>query len=160
MADRKRDDDRVTHIANLEVACDSLHSDSILERHNEPRDETGLLRVFSLVPRNAETPKFIARIDDGSSGRRREPDLDIDINEVSEVIRRDFNAGRNGYAGHHTDRSPSRAERIFDVEVTLPDVIVFKGAVSFNVTWSVHAHVESQASVSVQTRVIRGGSTE
>src|SRR5436190_6120495 len=101
-----------------------------------PRGDTGRLNVFSLVPETAGKPSFHSRVDDGSSGKRREPELDIDIEGVSNRIARDFKACRNGYIGHHNDRSPSPDHRIFDVEIATPAGKVFEGTVAFNATFS------------------------
>jgi hypothetical protein len=52
--------------------------------------ETGLLRVFSLIPNTASKPRFAARVNDGSPGKRRPPELDVDIKNVTKAIEGDF----------------------------------------------------------------------
>jgi hypothetical protein len=106
-------------------------------------------RSFSLVPNDVSLPRFRARIDDGNPGRRRDPELDIDIAGVSDKIKRDFNAKRNDYAGHHNDRSPSREQRVFEVKIVVPAGVVFDGDVSF----SAHFPVLLEASVSSTVRI-------
>jgi hypothetical protein len=105
MADKNQStgDGQARSLSNLRVTYSHLDSDYEVQTHDLTRGETGLLRVFSLVPKMAGKPSFEARVDDGSSGKRRDPELDIGIEGVSAVISSDFKAGRNGYIGHHTD---------------------------------------------------------
>jgi hypothetical protein len=115
----------------VKVTERDLHPDYKIEQHNPIRGGTGHLPVFSLVPNEAKNPTFTARIDDGVRGRRRMPDLDIDIEGVNAKIERDFKANRNGYSGHHSDRSPNQTERMFEVEIVTPSGTIFRGEVSF-----------------------------
>ena len=103
-------------------------------------------------------PSFHARVDDGSSTKTKDIELDIDIREVSTAADRDFKAGRNGYSGHHNDRSPTPEERIFDVDIATPAGKVFEGQVSFNATFSQAVHASVSTTVGVETKVIRAGS--
>ena len=114
-----------------------------------------MLSVFSLIPKTAGRPRFEARVDDGSPGKRREPELDIDIKGVTAAIERDFKANRNGYVGHHTNRSPNPNQRIFDVKIAIPADSLFEGEVSFNVTFSVGVRISTAASVTVDATVIK-----
>jgi hypothetical protein len=66
----------------------------------------------------------------------------------------DFKAGRNGYRGHHADRSPSPTERIFDVEIALPNFVVFDGEISFNVAFSVEATFSANSTVTADAIVM------
>ena len=62
--------------------------------------------MFSLVSKIDGKPWFELRVDDGSPGKRRKPDLDIDIKGVTRDIERAFRSKKiNGYIGHHTDKS-------------------------------------------------------
>ena len=109
MADKNQltGDGQARSLSNLKVTHFHLDSDYEVQTHDLTRGETGLLRVVSLIPKTAGKPSFDARVDDGSSGKRRDPELDIDIKGVSDAIAKDFKAGRNGYVGHHTNRSPT-----------------------------------------------------
>jgi hypothetical protein len=154
---QRRDDGQAVSLSNLRVAPRYLDSDYEISVHDLMRGQTGLLRVFSLMPKGAGKPRFHARVDDGSTGKRREPDLDIDITEVSDAIVKDFKAGRNGYIGHHTDRSPNRNHRIFDVEIAIPNGKVFEGEVSFNATFSIGLVIQVGSSVAADATVKRAG---
>jgi hypothetical protein len=145
-----------SHLSNLKITTEFLDPDYDIVVEDLTRSETRLLKVFSLLPKRPENASFHARIDDGSPDKRKEPDLDIDIRGVSSTIIRDFKADRNGYSGHHNDRSTSRTERIFEVEITTPGGRVFKGTVFFNGTFSVAINITSVASVAVDAwRLIR-----
>jgi len=61
------------------------------------------------------------------------PDLDMDIGRVSADVARDFKANRNGYSGHHTDRSHDLTERAFEVKIAVPSGTTFEGKVSMKV---------------------------
>jgi hypothetical protein len=137
IAARARGDGQARSLTNLQITLCHLDPGYHVIRHDLTRGETGLLRVFSLVPNTAGKPRFDARVDDGNPWKRRPPDLDIDIKGVSRAIEGDFKSNRNGYIGHHTDRSPNANQRIFDVEIATPGGTVFLGDVSFNVTFGV-----------------------
>lgn len=134
MADRDQPtgDGQARSLSNLEVTHSQLDSDYDVRMHDLARGETGLLRVFSLVPKTGGKPSFEARVDDGSSEKRRDPELDFDIKGVSAAIESDFKAERNGYFGHHTNKRSTPDLRIFDVEIATPAGKVFEGTVSFN----------------------------
>jgi hypothetical protein len=108
-----------------------------------------------LFPKIAGKPSFHARVDDGSQEKRKEPELDIDIDGVSDAVERDFKAHRSGYAGHHNKRSSNPDERIFDVEIALPTGKVFEGEVFFNVTFSVGQTMTLNSRVTVDATVQR-----
>jgi hypothetical protein len=63
--------------------------------------------------------------------------LDIDIKGVPSGVESAFKGNRNGYIGHHTDRSPNLEQRIYEVEIATPTGTVFDGNVSFNATFSI-----------------------
>ena len=155
IAERTKGDGQASSLTNLQITAQHSDPDYELLKHDLTRSETGLLRVFSLIPKTAGKPSFAARVDDGSPGRRRPPELDIDIKDVTKAIERDFKADRNGYFGHHTDRSPNQNQRIFDVEIGTPAGKVFAGEVSFNVAFSVAISVSASSTVSVSATVNR-----
>jgi hypothetical protein len=132
-------------------------ANKLFAKHGLVRGETGLLEVFSLVPNDVSLPRFRARIDDGNPGRRRDKELDIDIAGVSDKIKRDFNAKRNDYAGHHNDRSPSREQRVFEVKIVMPVGVVFDGDVSFSAHLTVLLEAGASSTVGIETNVIRAG---
>jgi hypothetical protein len=151
----KQGDGQASSLSNLQITAQHLDPDYQLLKHDLTRGETGLLRVFSLIPKTAGKPSFAARVDDGSSEKRRSPELDIDIKDVTKAIERDFKADRNGYFGHHTDRSPNQNQRIFDVEIGTPTGKVFAGEVSFNVAFSVAVSFSQGSAVSASATVNR-----
>jgi hypothetical protein len=157
MADKKlpTGDGQTRSIANLVVETTYLDGDYEFHCHGLVRGETGLLRVFSLVPKHRELPSFEARVDDGSSGKRREIDLDIDIKGVTEVVRRDFRAERNGYLGHHTDRSPTPNVRSFEVTILIPGRCVFEGTATFTANFQFDLSEAAEARDSYDVEVIR-----
>jgi hypothetical protein len=149
--------DGASTLSNLRVITRCLDPAYDIEVHDLTRGDTGLLKVFSLTPKNQQQPHFMARIDDGNPGRRRDPELDIDIGGVSSKIKRDFNAKRNSYAGHRTDRSPNPEQRIFEVEIVVPSGIVFDGDVSFSAHFTMLLEAGLSSTVGVKTNVIRAG---
>ncbi len=158
MADKKwtRGRGEAANLSNLKITTRFLDSNYELRNENLTRGETRLLKVFSLIPKQSVgKPAFQARIDDGNSTKRKEPELDIDISGVSESIVRDFRAGRNGYLGHHSSKTLNANERIFDVEIATPNGKVFEGDVFFNVTFSVGLTMSVNSGVTVDATVNR-----
>ena len=142
-------------LSNLKITAHYIDSGYEILKEDLTRSETRLLKVFSLIPKIRGRPSFHARVDDGSSGKRKEPELDIDIGGVSDAVKRDFKADRNGYAGHHNKRSSNPDERIFDVEIALPTGKVFEGEVFFNATFSVGLTMAATSSMTVNATVQR-----
>jgi len=157
IADRAQGDGQARTLRNLEIKTRHLDSDYqvVMVTDDLIRGETGRLSVFSLVPKTTGKPSFQARVDDGSPGNRRQPELDIDIEGVSAAIKRDFKANRNGYIGHHTNRSPNPDQRIYEVEIATPTGKVFDGDVSFNATFSVGVAAVCTATATVDATVVR-----
>jgi len=149
------------HLSNLKISAEFLDAEYEIHSEDLVRGDTRLLKVFSLIPKVPAKPSFHARVDDGSSAKRKDPELDIDITGVTRATARDFKACRNGYCGHHNDRSPTPDERIFDVTISTPTGKVFEGQVSFNVTFSQALPTISVSSTAcVETKVIRAGSNK
>lgn len=144
-----------SHLSNLNIETEFLCADYRIENENLTRGETRHLKVFSLVPRASGKPSFHARVDDGSSMNPKDPELDIDIKGVSADAVNDFKSNRNGYLGHHSDRSPNANERLFEVHIAVPTDDVFKGKVSFNAAFSVSCSIGIQATVTAEATVIR-----
>ena len=74
IAERNRPDGRVMQLSNLNIAKHHLDAEYSIRKHNLARSETGLLRVFDLVPNNPGDASFHARW--GYSGHHtdRSPD--------------------------------------------------------------------------------------
>jgi len=69
MADKNwpRGRGETSNLSNLKIQEHHLDSDYEIVNENLARGETGLLKVFSLVPRQGTgKPRFEARIDDGT----------------------------------------------------------------------------------------------
>jgi hypothetical protein len=146
-----------SQLSNLRITTPYLNPDYEIVKEDLVRGETRLLKVFSLLPRTAGKPSFHARVDDGSPGKVKEPELDIDIEGVSDAIAGDFRAGRNGYVGHRNKRSSTSTERIFDVQIALPAERVFEGEVFFNVAFSVGLSMSATSSVTANATIRRAG---
>jgi hypothetical protein len=152
--------DGAASLNNLKVTKRYLHPDYDIQVQDLVRGSTGWLRIFSLTPKIPGLPSFHARVDDGSVRKTKDPELDIDIDDVSDAVKRDFKAGRNGYMGHHTRRQSNPNERIFDVEITMRNERVFEGEVFFNVNFSMTAEMKSSTQVQVDAQVIRAPAPE
>jgi len=155
IVDRAPGDGQARTLSNLQITTRYLNPDYEIISHHLVRGETGLLRVFSLFSRDPGKPGFEARVDDGSPGRRRNPDLDFDITGASEAVQKDFKANRNGYVGHHSSRNPKPDQRIFHVQIGTPAGIVFDGDVSFNVAFSVSVTTAVNSTMTINANVIR-----
>jgi hypothetical protein len=155
IVDRTQGDGQARTLSNLNINTRYLDPGYDIVRQDLVRGETGLLKVFSLLPRNPAQPSFEARVDDGSPGRRRDPELDFDIKGVSEVVQNDFKPSRNQYVGHHTSKSPNPNQRIFDVQIATPLGKVFDGEVSFNVAFSVSMAMTVTSNMICHAIVIR-----
>jgi hypothetical protein len=155
IADRAQGDGQARILSNLQITTRHLDADYHVVTYDLTRGETGLLSVLSLIPNTTGKPSFKARVDDGSPGNRRQPELDIDIEGVSAAIERDFKANRNGYIGHHTNRSRNPDQRIYEVEIATPTGKVFDGDVSFNVTFSQGAIIPITSTLTADPNVIR-----
>jgi hypothetical protein len=169
-------DGKVISISCLKIITRYLDSDYELREPNDlTRGKTERLKVFSLVSKIDGKPWFESRVDDGSPGKRRKPDLDIDIKGVTRDIERAFRSKKiNGYIGHHTDKSEDPINRSFDVKIGIPAdssrtpklrtcnvgkgisaAILFDGQVSFKVTFSVGAHIQGEIKVMADATVIK-----
>jgi hypothetical protein len=155
MAERKQSPDGAYSLTNLRITTRYLDPHYEIEIHDLTRGETQLLKVFSLKRKDAQAPSFHARVDDGNPGRRKLPELDIDIQGVTPAIAKDFKAKRNGYAGHHTDRSPNQQDRIFEVKISVPSGTVFEGNVFFNAHFKMALQTTTYSTVGVTMTVNR-----
>jgi hypothetical protein len=155
IADRAQGDGQARILSNLQITKRHLDPDYHVVTYDLTRGETGLLLIFSLVPRTTGKPSFKARVDDGSPGKRRELELDIDIEGVSTVIERDFKGNRNGYIGHHTNKSRNPDQRIYEIKIGTPTGLVFDGDVSFNAMFSVGVTMSLASRATTDATLIR-----
>jgi hypothetical protein len=155
IVDRAQGDGQARTLSNLQIATHYLDPGYKIIPRQLVRGDTGLLRVFSLLPHSPGKPGFEARVDDGSPGRRRSPDLDFDMTGATETAHNDFKAHRNGYVGHHSTRSSNHNHRIFHVQIGTPAGMVFDGNVSFNVTFSVSVTTTVNSTVTANAYMIR-----
>lgn len=144
-----------SYLTNLKITTHHLDPDYEILKQDLIRGDTRHLKVFSLISKTPGKPSFHARVDDGSPNKPKEPELDIDIDGVSKAVASDFKANRNGYLGHHSMRSPNPDERIFDIEIAIPDQRVFKGEVFFNVAFSMSSSMTLESKATVEMEVIR-----
>ena len=95
-------------LSNLKIITLQIDPNYDLIEHNLKREDNRLLKVFSLLSKSTGQPNYLARVDDGSPAKPKDPELDLDIAEVDEKVRKDFKRKkpRLGYSGHHSDRSP------------------------------------------------------
>ena len=95
MASKTPKPDGATSLCNLKVTPRHMHPDYEIQVHDLKRGETGLLKVFSLRPTNAQLPSFSARIDVAIliGGRRQNPDIDFE--GVSNATYRHFKNNLN-----------------------------------------------------------------
>lgn len=82
------------------------------------------LIIASLKPRDKTLPGFSLRWD--PHGKH----LDVDIEEVSQEVKRLFDKGKQEYVGH---RPKMVAENLFNVKISTPTQDVFMGKISFKI---------------------------
>jgi hypothetical protein len=144
---------RVSHISNLEVSPTVIHPDYKSEPCDGILSETGKLEILKLVPKSGDGPYFIARWD------QRTERVDIDMHGASRSAIRKFKNEREGYSGHHTRRTADPDKRVFDIQVQMPPLgTIFDGTVSFSNHYKMSVEVGSYSMVTVEPRLIRGGS--
>ena len=111
-----------------EVKVNIDYIDARYELFIYPRNKitpTGLLTVGELKTKDKPLPEFLFRWDE------KDDNLDVDINNVSRDKKRKFEHGQGGYGGHHPKRIPDEKNKIFGVDIKIPDFQVFKGKISF-----------------------------
>jgi hypothetical protein len=118
--------DKVSHVSNIEVNSTRIDPSYVVQRCTGSLSETGNLEIFRVVSNSKSDPLFVARWD------QKPEELDIDIRCVSITVARDFKNKRNGYAGHHTNRSTDPSKRLFEVKIAIPHRLIFEGRVSFS----------------------------
>jgi hypothetical protein len=143
---------RVSHISNLEVNPTVIHPDYKSEPCDGILSETGKLEILKIVPNSGDGPSFVARWDQGPQ------QFDIDMHGASPSAVRKFKSNKDGYSGHHTSRTADPDKRIFDIKIQTPAGMIFDGTVTFSNHYKMPVEVGSYGTVTVEPRLIRGGS--
>jgi hypothetical protein len=140
---------RVSKISNLVVTPRYVNPDYKYEICDGFLTDTGKLEILTLIAKSGGGPYFIARWD------YRPEHLDIDMHNASRSAIRKFKNNKDGYGGHHTNRTTDPNKRIFDVTIELPNSVIFDGEVSFSNTYEVKVSVHAEGKVSIDAQVIR-----
>jgi hypothetical protein len=147
--------DRVSRISNLAVTVKHLDPEYEARPCSGVETEMGFLEILKIAPNAGQQPRFTARWD------QKPEHLDLDMHGASNTAIRNFKNNRNGYRGHHTDRSENPEQRIFEVAIEIPpNRIIFEGEVSFSNMYKVHVAAKAEANVSVNAVVIRAPKKE
>ena len=103
--------------------------------------KTGLLKVAALKPKRKSLPEFTFRWDEKTDI------LKVYILGVPDNVRRSFEKGIDGYAGHYTTRVPDCKERrVFKALIEIPGIRLFYGCITIPLCRSV------KATISITTR--------
>ena len=147
---------RVSKVSNLEVTVQFIHADYSFKARDGELSETGQLEILEIAPISQEGPYFVGRWD------QRPAQLDIDMRRAPSSAIKSFKSKKAGYAGHHTDRSPEPAKRVFDVKIETPDGTIFDGTISFSITYDVIAksHIEMKDTISMTVTRAKPASDE
>ncbi len=116
---------RVDRVSDLNVVAIKLHSDYVVEPCDGQFGETGKLEVLKLIHKAGSGPDFVARWDQAPR------ELDFDLRNAPPADIKKFKRNKNGYGGHHSQRSSLPNARAFDVQITTPAGVIFDGTVSF-----------------------------
>jgi len=112
--------------------CDASY---ILELYQEPRTApNGRLVIAELRSKEGTPPSFLFRWDE------KDNQLDVDIEDVPDTVKKCFKHGTEGYAGHRPRRVQSDG-RIFEINIRIPEKQIFHGYVKFNINHMAEATV-------------------
>lgn len=122
--------------ANLPIKADGAHNIELEIEYVDPHytlemspvspaSETGLIRLFRLIPDNPSRPGFAARWDD------RRQTIDVDPDPLGCIERDTWRGEKAGYCGHHPTRA-SEAPRAYAINLHTPDGPVFKARARLN----------------------------
>lgn len=145
---------RASKVSNLRVTRTFIHKDYKAEPCDGVLSDTGKLEVLKVFLKSGDGPSFIARWD------QRPEHLDIDMDGAPNSAIRKFKANKGGYTGHHTTRPSDPDTRLFDIKIQTPMGMIFDGTVSFSLTFEMAVNIGCTTGVTVETRVIRAGTTE
>lgn len=148
IANRSR---KVSQVSNVEALETVLHEGYVIGKCPGVLTDTGSLEVIRIAPKSGVGECFRARWDQARDA------LDIDMLGASRNATRKFNAHRDGYSGHHTNRSTIPGKRIFEVTIKAQDVVIFDGTVSFSITVDQIIQAQVRISDAVSAEVIKGG---
>jgi hypothetical protein len=150
--DQVKKTDRVSKVSNLVITPKYIDPEYRHQPSACVETETGYLEILTIVPKNGSDPYFIGRWD------QKPEKLDLDIHRApSKSAVGHFRNSRNGYKGHHTDRSPNREQRIFEVLIEVPGRVIFDGEVSFSNTYEKFMAEQVHAVATCTAVVIRNG---
>ena len=71
---------------------------------------------------------------------------------------RKFKNKKDGYSGHHTNRTADPDKRLFDIKIQTPLGMIFDGTVSFSNTYEMAIVEQVKLTVTCDAQVIRAGS--
>jgi hypothetical protein len=122
----------------------------LITKNQSEITKTGLLTIFSLIPKNNGNPSFVGRWD------QLQEVIDVDILNVEEQHVRAFRSAKHGFRGHRPQRI-SQDPRTFLVDISLPSGAVFKGTFTLNIGWGVQMPETLQVMDFVETAPGKGG---
>jgi hypothetical protein len=104
------------------------------------------LIIATLKPRNSFRPSFPLRWDPHGNH------LNVDIEGVSSKVKKLFNNEKQGYHGH---RPRLVADRLFEVDIGIPSLDVFRGEISFKLHENVILNDGLDRSVVISEEVVK-----
>lgn len=120
---------RVNRAFNVRSTTEFINDDyEIIFSGETEISRTGLLAIFSLIPKKNRSPRFIGRWD------QTQEVIDVDIENIDEKSMRAFKATKNGFVGHRSTRI-SQDPRTFLVDISLPSGPIFRGTFTLNIGW-------------------------
>lgn len=111
--------------------------------------EQGLLLCGKLKPQQPLLPEFWIRWDEKGDH------LDVDM-KSDEGCQDDWENETHGYKGHRPQKASDRLGRAFNLLITIPDLKVFEGVISFNLARGVKATVTIGVDASADVHDVKG----
>lgn len=117
---------QASKVFNIKYELDYLNPDYELEILLDNKiTEQGLLLCAKLKPKRASLPEFWFRWDE------KDDHLNVDM-RPDEGFRDNWQNETHGYKGHRPERVSDRHERAFNLLITIPNLKVFNGVISFH----------------------------
>ena len=140
-------------VFNVKVELAYLNPDYELELLQDNKiTEQGLLLCGKLKPKLTSLPKFLFRWDEKGDH------LNVDM-IPDEGYHDDWQNETHGYKGHRPQKARDCPGRAFNLLITTPNLKVFNGVISFNITRNVAASVtigmHASAEVSVNNHSLK-----